>query len=620
MNKHIIIIPILLSTMVMGQTCPPQDTILIDPPHNLWDIPSENNWNGLEVMTWNVKQFPLSGNTVSYVNEILTDLLPDVVTFQEITDLDAYNELGNEIPAYTFILSNYGTDGVGLELGIAFRNDSVELLDSGLLFPGDEWWFAWRLPFYADLQWQCGTASQVFQLINVHFKCCNDGFDRRLVASEMIRDYIQEQLDNSESNIVVAGDFNDEIDEPDNQNSLLPLVEAADLVYFTTTPIVGDNSQQSYPFGSGSFIDHVLISSGLFDENDQSGEVKTLRIDDYLGSSAYQNHVSDHRPVLWKIWIESGSIPEGLVINEIMQNPESVSDTYGEWFEITNVGSEQVNLNGLIIQDNNSDSHTINSGGDLLLNPNDFFVLAKNGDTELNGGVTADYVYSNFNLNNTWDAVVLKHPAGIVLDQVFYDNGTSFPDPVGASMMLIDPITDNELGDNWIPSTHTYGDGDFGTPGSSNIPDDGFTVNVAVNDGWNLIGLPVMVSDSHYHSVFPTSVSGTLYGYEGVYTEEEYLINGNGYWLRFNENENINLSGQEITTLSISLSEGWNLITGISQEFETDDIDDPQGLIISGTFYEFNGTYNNVTSLEPGNGYWVKANSAGMITLTFSEI
>jgi len=141
---------------------------------------------------------------------------------------------------------------------------------------------------------------------------------------------------------------------------------------------------------------------------------------------------------------------------------------------------------------------------------------------------------------------------------------------------------------------------------------------VTVNDGWNLIGLPVMVEDSHYQSVFPSSVSGTLYGYNGVYTEEENVMNGHGYWLRFSETGNFFIAGQEIITLSILLSEGWNLITGISQEFSVEDIEDPEDIIILDTFFEFGGTYNNVSSLEPGKGCWVKANSSGTISLTFS--
>ena len=73
MNKYFIVVLILIRSFVFCQTCPPQDTIPIVPAQNLWNIPNENNWDGLEVMTWNVKQFPLSNNTVSYMNEILTD-------------------------------------------------------------------------------------------------------------------------------------------------------------------------------------------------------------------------------------------------------------------------------------------------------------------------------------------------------------------------------------------------------------------------------------------------------------------------------------------------------------------------------------------------------------------
>ena len=617
---RISLLMIILGGKSLSQTCPPQDTTALTPPQNFWSIPVENNWSGIEIMTWNVKQFPLSSNTISYVNEVVSDVLPDVVLFQEITDDDAYNDLANGMPAYTFLLSNYGSSGVGLELGIAFRNDCIEFLDSGILFTGEEYWFAWRLPFYANLRWHCGNATQEFQIINIHFKCCNDGFDRRVVSSEILRDYIQDQENSGNSNIILAGDFNDEIDDPDNDNSLLPLVEAIDLVYFTTTPIVDDNSQQSFPFSYNSFIDHILISSGFFDENDVSGEVKTLRIDDYTGSSTYQNHLSDHRPVLWKIWIESGTIPEGLVINEIMQNPEAVSDTYGEWFELLNTGTETINLEGLIIQDNNSDSHIISSGGDLNLSPGEYFVLARNGNVVENGGLEADYVYSDFNLNNMWDSVVLKHPSGVILDEVSYDNGLTFPDPVGASMYLIDPNLDNEVGGNWMTSSQTYGDGDLGTPGLSNSGSSGILVEMFVNDGWNLIGLPVQVVDSNYLVQFPSSVEGTLFGFDEVYTEEHNLLNGNGYWLRFNNSEMIALSGQEINSIAITLSTGWNLISGISHEVNIDDIVDSENIIISGTIYEFDQTYISATVIKPGKGYWIKSNSNGIIMLTFSEI
>ena len=73
-----------------------------------------------------------------------------------------------------------------------------------------------------------------------------------------------------------------------------------------------------------------------------------------------------------------------------------------------------------------------------------------------------------------------------------------------------------------------------------------------------------------------------------------------------------------MSTLFISLSEGWNLISGISQGIDVDDIDDPDDIVIPGTYYSFGETYNSASALEPGKGYWVKANSVGIISLTFS--
>ena len=612
MNKCFIGSLILIGGFVFTQTCPPQDTVLIVPTQNLWNIPNENSWDGLEVMTWNVKQFPLTNNTVSYMNEILTDLLPDVVVFQEINDLSSFQDLSSAITAYDFVNTNYGYD-----LGLAVRSDCITILDYETLFPNNGYEFAYRYPLKAELRWSCGDAVLEFQLINIHLKAYDDGWQRRFDSCEILRNYIQYQIENvGQTNIIVAGDFNDEIDDPEGSNSLWPLVSDPNS-YFTTTPIAGNSYYDSYPWSNYSgLLDHILISSGLFDENDLSGEIETLRIDDYMGSSTYQNHISDHRPVEWKIWLEAIDIPEGLVINEVMQNPSAVPDIYGEWFELTNIGNTVININGLVLKDNNSDYHSVVSDGGLVILPGDFFVLGREGDSNLNGGIELNYVYNNFNLGNTWDQIIIQHPTGLIIDEISYDNGETFPDPTGASMMLVGSPEDNELGENWVSSSQSYGDGDFGTPGSLNFSDNGFMVTV--NDGWNLIGLPVMVEDSHYQSVFPSSVSGTLYGYNGVYTEEENVMNGHGYWLRFSETGNFFIAGQEIITLSILLSEGWNLITGISQEFSVEDIEDPEDIIILDTFFEFGGTYNNVSSLEPGKGCWVKANSSGTISLTFS--
>jgi len=442
------------------QECPPSDTLSIDPIQNMWNIPVENQWDDIEVMTWNIKDFPISGNTINYVNEIITDILPDVIAFQEINNSSAFNTLANSIPSYEFISSGSG-------LALAARSDVVEITSWSTLFPGAGYEFAWRYPLLVELNWLCGSSAASLQVINIHLKSgsSSEDFDRRFGSCEYLSGYINE---NPNVNIIVLGDYNDEITDSESSNSLWPLV-SDNAVAFATESIAGIDYYASYPSWP-SFIDHIAVSTPLFDEL-TIGNIKTIRLDDYTGYSNYQNNISDHRPVLWSFSVEEVELSEGLIINEIMQNPAAVSDAAGEWIEITNISNEEINLNGLILRDIDGEEHVI-SDENLVLLPNGFVVLGANNDPTQNGGVTVDYEYSGFALSNLWDAVILAHPSGIILDEIYYDNGTTFPDESGKSMMLLDPTLDNSLGGNWAVADIVFGAGDYGTPGETNYQGD----------------------------------------------------------------------------------------------------------------------------------------------------
>ncbi len=157
-----------------------------------------------------------------------------------------------------------------------------------------------------------------------------------------------------------------------------------------------------------------------------------------------------------------------LVINEVMQDPSAVSDDNGEWFEIVNIGSTEVNLNDWTIKDNDNDSHLIS--GSVIVPIGGFLVLGKNCDSLSNGGVSIDYEYSGIILANGDDELILISPDGDTVDYVAWDDGISFPDPTGASMALLSPTLDNSIGSNWVESIIPYGAGDYGTPGSANFP------------------------------------------------------------------------------------------------------------------------------------------------------
>ncbi len=160
-----------------------------------------------------------------------------------------------------------------------------------------------------------------------------------------------------------------------------------------------------------------------------------------------------------------------LVITEIIQNPDAVSDSSGEWFEVYNAAGMGLNLEGLVISDADSDSFTVT--GALFVAAGGYVVFGKNADAASNGGAPVDYDYGgSMSLANGDDELILSY-GGTTFDAVYYDDSAGWPDPTGASMSLDPDAVDATLNDDparWCEATSPFGDGDLGTPGSSNDP------------------------------------------------------------------------------------------------------------------------------------------------------
>ena len=145
---------------------------------------------------------------------------------------------------------------------------------------------------------------------------------------------------------------------------------------------------------------------------------------------------------------------------------------------------------------------------------------------------------------------------------------------------------------------------------------DEIDLTLAYTEGWNLIGLPVVAENGNYLALFPEAVENTLYSFNGgSYVNTVELSPGVGYWLRFNNPGSEIVSGTVINAMTLILQEGWNLVSGITYPVEIETISDPEGLIISGTIYGFDGSYVPAEELEPGKGYWLRSSGDGAITL-----
>jgi len=158
-----------------------------------------------------------------------------------------------------------------------------------------------------------------------------------------------------------------------------------------------------------------------------------------------------------------------IIITEIMQNPSQNTDPNGEYFEVYNTTGGAIDIQGWVIKDDvtTSETHTITAS---LSVPSMGYVVIGNGAMP-NGGVTLDYTYDNdISLSNGTDGIIIEC-TGTVIDQVIWDNGSTFPDPSGISMELsTNAYTSdyNDNGANWAQAVSAYGTGDLGTPGSVN--------------------------------------------------------------------------------------------------------------------------------------------------------
>lgn len=256
--------------------------------------------NALEIATWNLEHFPLNGTTsIERIAEIIKQLDIDIFALQEIEDISAFQQLLDKLPEYNGLFSDDQYQGGDYQkTGIIFKNNLVTVVSQEMLFSGDSYAFP-RPPLLLRIDARKNGKLFDFFLIIIHLKAFDDAEnrERRRAAALALKNYMDEKINGQvelEKDYIVAGDWNDEIDDPESENAFQVFIDAPGLYQFLTLPLTGNDVNASYPSRS-SLIDHILVSADCLVEY-QGGSIKTLRIDDSVGS--YFDTVSDHRPVM----------------------------------------------------------------------------------------------------------------------------------------------------------------------------------------------------------------------------------------------------------------------------------------------------------------------------------
>jgi hypothetical protein len=145
------------------------------------------------------------------------------------------------------------------------------------------------------------------------------------------------------------------------------------------------------------------------------------------------------------------------------------------------------------------------------------------------------------------------------------------------------------------------------------------TVNkqFSVQAKWNIISVPLTMSDYTKTLLFPTAMTGA-FAYEDGYYGYATLENGRGYWMKFSGGETISQFGLERTEDTVAVFSGWNMVGSLSRSTPVSNIGSIPGGIVTSSFYQYDVGYTASTNIEPGKGYWVKVSQAGQLVMTSS--
>lgn len=155
-----------------------------------------------------------------------------------------------------------------------------------------------------------------------------------------------------------------------------------------------------------------------------------------------------------------------LVISEIMLDAET--DPAGEWFELYNPGTMQVNLNGLTLDSGTGESMTVDT--DLLLDGGAYALLAASSDTTDNDNLpTPDLVYTGlaFDIGGGGDELSVSD-ASLVIDAVSWTAAWTTTTGHSLSLITLD-ATDNDTFGNWCSAgtAWTGATSSYGSPGAA---------------------------------------------------------------------------------------------------------------------------------------------------------
>jgi hypothetical protein len=173
-----------------------------------------------------------------------------------------------------------------------------------------------------------------------------------------------------------------------------------------------------------------------------------------------------------------GTLAGSLVITEIMNDPQALSDDVGEWVEVYNPGSTPLDLRGLRLSNARLQAVTLERSTPFVVAPRGYVVFARSdmGPDGMPRWVYGVGLASNtltFSNSAAGDSVILDlGSSSTEIDRVTYSEAAMWPYTSGRAKSLrptaISSVA-NDMANNWCNApTRWMGTGDYGSPGQPN--------------------------------------------------------------------------------------------------------------------------------------------------------
>ncbi|WP_171032822.1 endonuclease/exonuclease/phosphatase family protein [Fodinibius saliphilus] len=266
----------------------------------------------LETVTWNIEWYGDGdeGNGPSdelqqtkNILSVTDSLKADLYAFQEVYSQKAIEDIASNMKGYQGFVANH-IDWIQ-KTGFVYNTNTIDSISTGPITQGQsEYAWAGRLPLYFQFSYK--NSGKEFYAIVIHAKAntgdnaeeYEEAYNRRKQAAQDLYDYLQNEK--PDANIILLGDYNDDVDESIFYYSEGDYAETPyePFVANTTFQVITNTLTQAGKSSTVRYddmIDHISMSDELYSFYiDKSTNV--FQFDDSFITN-YGTATSDHYPV-----------------------------------------------------------------------------------------------------------------------------------------------------------------------------------------------------------------------------------------------------------------------------------------------------------------------------------